>query len=113
MTVFNSIFQSIDATIGDEENMLMQIPDTSEDPMKKENLSYKLRGIMLKHLTEKEYHVIRLSFGINCDKLSAKQIAEKLNMKGSSSYVRVSQLNKQAIEKLKQVINHSQVVDYL
>ena len=66
-----------------------------------------------KHLTEKEYHVIRLSFGINCDKLSAKQIAEKLNMKGSSSYVRVSQLKKQAIEKLKQVINHSQVVDYL
>ena len=110
---FNSIFQSIDATIGDEENMLMQIPDTSEDTMKKENLSYKLRGIMLKHLTEKEYHVIRLSFGINCDKLSAKQIAEKLNMKGSSSYVRVSQLKKQAIEKLKQVINHSQVVDYL
>ena len=110
---FNSIFQSIDATIGDEENMLMQIPDTSEDPMKKENLSYKLRGIMLKHLTEKEYHVIRLSFGINCDKLSAKQIAEKLNMKGSSSYVRVSQLKKQAIEKLKDVINHSQVVDYL
>jgi RNA polymerase sigma factor (sigma-70 family) len=110
---FNSIFQSIDATIGDEENMLMQIPDDSEDPMKKEKLSYKLRDIMLKYLTEKEYHVIRLSFGINCDKLSAKQIAEKLNMKGSSSYVRVSQLKKQAIEKLKQVINHSQVVDYL
>tara|TARA_A100001515_G_scaffold99702_1_gene80591 strand:+ start:495 stop:1247 length:753 start_codon:yes stop_codon:yes gene_type:complete len=110
---FNSIFQSIDATIGDEENMLMQIPDNSEDPMKKEKLSYKLRNIMLKHLTEKEYHVIRLSFGINCDKLSAKQIAEKLNMKGSSSYVRVSQLKKQAIEKLKDVINHSQVVDYL
>jgi len=110
---FNSIFQSIDATIGDEENMLMQIPDDSEDPMKKEKLSYKLRDIMLRHLTEKEYHVIRLSFGINCDKLSAKQIAEKLNMKGSSSYVRVSQLKKQAIEKLKDVINHSQVVDYL
>ena len=110
---FNSIFQSIDATVGDEENMLMQIPDDSEDPMKKEKLSYKLRNIMLKHLTEKEYHVIRLSFGINCDKLSAKQIAEKLNMKGSSSYVRVSQLKKQAIEKLKDVINHSQVIDYL
>ena len=110
---FNSIFQSIDATIGDEENMLMQIPDTSEDPMKKENLSYKLRGIMLKHLTEKEYHVIRLSFGINCDKLSAKQIAEKLNMKGSSSYVRVSQLKKQAVQKLIDNVDHSQVLDYL
>jgi len=110
---FNSIFQSIDATIGDEENMLMQIPDESDDPMKKENLSYKLRNIMMKHLTEKEYHVIRLSYGINCDKQSAKEIAQYLNMNGVSSYVRVSQLKKQAINKLKQVLDHSQVVDYL
>ena len=110
---FNSMFQSIDATLGDEENMLMQIPDDSEDPMKKEKLSYKIRDLMLKHLTDKEYHVLRLSFGLNTDKLSAKQIAEKLNMKGSSSYVRVSQLKKQAIDKLKRVLNYSQVIDYL
>ena len=110
---FNSIFQSIDATIGDEENMLMQIPDESDDPMKKENLSYKLTSIMMKHLPEKEYHVIRLSYGINCDKQSAKEIAHYLNMSGVSSYVRVSQLKKQAINKLKQVLDHSQVIDYL
>ena len=110
---FNSIFQSIDATVGDEENMLMQIPDESDDPMKKENLSYKLRDVMMKHLTEKEYHVIRLSYGINCDKQSAKEIAQYLDMNGVSSYVRVSQLKKQAINKLKQVLDHSQVVDYL
>jgi RNA polymerase sigma factor (sigma-70 family) len=110
---FNSIFSSIDATVGDEENMVMQIPDESEDPMKKENLSYKLRNVMLKHLTEKEYHVIRLSYGINCDKQSAKQIAQYLDMNGISSYVRVSQLKKQAINKLKQVLDHSQVIDYL
>jgi RNA polymerase sigma factor (sigma-70 family) len=110
---FNSIFQSIDATVGDEENMLMQIPDESDDPMKKENLSYKLRNVMMKHLTEKEYHVIRLSYGINCDKQSAKEIAHYLDMNGVSSYVRVSQLKKQAINKLKQVLDHSQVVDYL
>ena len=110
---FNSIFQSIDATIGDEENMLMQIPDESDDPMKKENLSYKLTSIMMKHLTEKEYHVIRLSYGINCDKQSAKEIAHYLNMSGVSSYVRVSQLKKQAIDKLKKVLDHSQVIDYL
>tara|TARA_R100000388_G_scaffold38491_1_gene29712 strand:- start:78 stop:830 length:753 start_codon:yes stop_codon:yes gene_type:complete len=110
---FNSIFQSIDANVDDEENMLMQIPDVSEDPMKKENLSYKLRDIMIKHLTDKEYHVIRLSYGINCDKQSAKEIAQYLDMNGVSSYVRVSQLKKQAINKLKKVINHSQVIDYL
>ena len=110
---FNSIFQSIDATIGDDENMLMQIPDESKDPLIKEKLSHKLMGIMKNHLTDKEYHVIRLSYGINCDKQSAKEIAHYLNMKGVSSYVRVSQLKKQAIDKLKRVLNHSQVVDYL
>jgi len=110
---FNSIFSSIDATIGDEESMFMQIPDTSDDPMKKENLSMKLRNIMINNLTEKEYHVIRLSYGINCDKQSAKEIAQYLNMNGVSSYVRVSQLKKQAINKLKKVLDHSQVIDYL
>ena len=110
---FNSIFQSIDATVGDEDNMLMQIPDESKDPLIKENLSYKLRNIMMKHLTDKEYHVLRLSYGINCDKQSAKEIAQYLDMNGVSSYVRVSQLKKQAINKLKQVLDHSQVVDYL
>jgi RNA polymerase sigma factor (sigma-70 family) len=110
---FNSIFQSIDATIGNEENMLMQIPDNSDDPMKKENLSNKIMGVMKDYLTEKEYHVIRLSYGINCDKQSAKEIANYLNMNGVSSYVRVSQLKKQAIDKLKRVLNHPQVVDYL
>ena len=68
---------------------------------------------MLKVLTDKEYHVIKLSYGLNCDKLSAQQIADKLNMKGSSSYVRVSQLKKQAINKLKSKMNYSQVADYL
>ena len=110
---YNSMFQSIDAAVGDEENMLMQIPDNSDDPMKKEILSRKLKSVMLNCLTEKEYHVIRLSYGIDCDKQSAKQIAYYLNMNGISSYVRVSQLKKQAIDKLKQVLNHSQVADYL
>jgi DNA-directed RNA polymerase specialized sigma subunit len=68
---------------------------------------------MLKHLTDKEYNVVRLSYGLGCDKMSAKQIADKLDIKGSSSYVRVSQLKKQAIDKLKSYVNHSQVVDYL
>ena len=110
---FNSIFQSIDATVGDEENMLMQIPDDSKDPLIKEKLSNKLISIMKNNLTEKEYHVIRLSYGINCDKQSAKEIAHYLDMNGVSSYVRVSQLKKQAIDKLKQVLSHSQVVEYL
>jgi len=110
---FNSMFESIDHQLDDENSYLYQIEDKSEDPMRVEKLYNKLRNIMLKVLTDKEYHVIKLSYGLNCDKLSAQQIADKLNMKGSSSYVRVSQLKKQAINKLKSKMNYSQVTDYL
>ena len=110
---FNSMFESIDHQLDDENSYLYQIEDKSEDPMLVEKLYNKLRNIMLKVLTDKEYHVIKLSYGLNCDKLSAQQIADKLNMKGSSSYVRVSQLKKQAINKLKSKMNYSQVTDYL
>jgi RNA polymerase sigma factor (sigma-70 family) len=110
---FNSMFESIDHQLDDENSYLYQIEDKSEDPMRIEKLYNKLRNIMLKVLTDKEYHVIKLSYGLNCDKLSAQQIADKLNMKGSSSYVRVSQLKKQAINKLKSKMSYSQVTDYL
>ena len=68
---------------------------------------------MLKCLSDKEFHVLRLSYGLGTNKLSAKQIADKLEIKGSSSYVRVSQLKKQAIDKLKNNMSYSQVIDYL
>ena len=112
-TFYNSMFQSLDKSLDDENSYLHQVEDTSDDPMKREYLSYTIRDVMLQHLSDKEYNVLRLSFGLNCDKLSAKQIAEKLNMKGSSSYVRVSQLKKQAIDKLKSVMDYSQVIEYL
>jgi RNA polymerase sigma factor (sigma-70 family) len=108
---YNSMFQSIDAAV--EDDMLPQYEDDSDHPMKKEILFQHLNKLMLKYLTDKEYNVIRLSYGLGCDKLSAKQIATKLDIKGSSSYVRVSQLKKQAIDKLKANVNHSQVLDYL
>ena len=108
---YNSMFQSIDAAV--EDDMLPQYEDESDHPMKKEILFQHLNKLMLKYLTDKEYNVIRLSYGLGCDKLSAKQIAAKLDIKGSSSYVRVSQLKKQAIDKLKAYVDHSQVIDYL
>jgi RNA polymerase sigma factor (sigma-70 family) len=108
---FNSMFSSIDEKT--EENMLPQYIDESENPLKKEVLHQKIINIMLKHLTDKEFNVLRLSYGLGCEKIPAKKIAEKLEIKGSSSYVRVSQLKKQAIDKLKKVMDYSQVIDYL
>jgi len=69
--------------------------------------------LLKQHLTEKEYQVLRLSYGLDCEKHSASEIAKELDINGSSSYVRVSQLKKQAVDKLIENVNHSQVIDYL
>lgn len=109
---FNSIFLSIDAKPNQDENMAYQIADTSE-PYNTDLLNVYLMGLLKKHLNDKEYNVLRLSYGLDCDKHSAKEIAEQLDIKGTSAYVRVSQLKKQAVEKLIDNVDHSQVLDYL
>ena len=109
---FNSVFLSIDANINDGENSHFQIADQSE-PYNKELLNVYLIGLLKKYLNNKEYEVLRLSYGLDCEKHSAKEIAEKLDIKGASAYVRVSQLKKQAIERLIDNVDHSQVLDYL
>ena len=108
---FNSIFLSIDASSSDED-MIYQIPDKSE-PYNIDLLNIYLKSLCKSHLNDKEYQVLRLSYGLDCDKHSATEIAEKIGIEGSSSYVRVSQLKKQAVDKLIENVDHSQVLDYL
>ena len=109
---FNSIFLSIDAGTRDDDDMLYQIEDESE-PYNQEFLNMYLVSLLKQHLDVKEYEVLRLSYGLDCDKCSAKQIAKQLGIEGSSGYVRVSQLKKQAVDKLIENVDHSQVLDYL
>jgi len=109
---FNSIFLSIDAGTRDDDDMLYQIEDKSE-PYNQQFLNMYLMSLLKQHLELKEYDVLRLSYGLDCDKHSAKQIAEYLGIKGSGAYVRVSQLKKQAVDKLIENVDHSQVLDYL
>ena len=109
---FNSIFLSIDAGSRDEDDMLYQIEDKSE-PYNQEFLNMYLMSLLRQHLEPKEYDVLRLSYGLDCDKHSAKEIASKLGIEGSGAYVRVSQLKKQAVDKLIENVDHSQVLDYL
>ena len=109
---FNSIFLSIDAGTRDEDDMLYQIEDKSE-PYNQQFLNLYLMSLLKQHLEPKEYNVLRLSYGLDCDKHSANDIAKKLNIDGSSAYVRVSQLKKQAVQKLIENVDHSQVLDYL
>ena len=107
---FNSVFLSIDAPTDD--NMIYDIPDESE-PYNQELLNIYLMSLLQQHLNDKEYQVLRLSYGLDCDKHSATEIAEKIGIEGSSSYLRVSQLKKQAVDKLIENVDHSQVLDYL
>ena len=108
---FNSIFLSIDATREDDD-MFMQIEDKSE-PYNQVFLNMYLTSLLKQHLNDKEFHVLRLSYGLDCEKHSAKQIADYLNIEGTGAYVRVSQLKKQAVDKLIENVDHSQVLDYL
>jgi len=111
---FNSMFLSVDDQIhGDgDESTVFQIPDDSE-PYNIQLLNMYLESLLKKHLNDKEYEVIRLSYGLDCDKHSAKEIAKLLNIEGVSSYVRVSELKKQAVNKLIDNVDHSQVIDFL
>jgi RNA polymerase sigma factor (sigma-70 family) len=108
---FNSIFLSIEEQT-ENNDMIFQIEDKTEK-YNIDLLNSYLRSLMKKHLNRKEYEVLRLSYGLDCDKHSGKKIADILQINGTSSYVRVSQLKKQAVQRLINNVDHSQVIDYL
>ena len=109
---FNSVFTSLDAGTEEQQSMAYNIPDNIKS-YNKELLAAYIKSLMLKYLNHREFQVLRLSYGLDCDKHSAKQIAEILGIKGTSSYVRISQLKKSAVDKLIANVPYSQVVDYL
>jgi RNA polymerase sigma factor (sigma-70 family) len=111
---FNSVFLSIDEQINDDDdnNMLYQIPDQSE--VYNINLmNLYLTSLLKKHLDNREFEVLRLSYGLDCDKHSANEIASKLGIEGATAYVKISEIKKQAIQKLIDNVDSSQVIDYL
>jgi RNA polymerase sigma factor (sigma-70 family) len=108
---FNSIFLSVDAKPANED-MVYQIPDKS-DPYNEQLLNAYLMSLLNKYLTDDEAYVLSKSYGLTGKKLPAKQIAKDLGIQGTSDYVRVSELKKQAVQKLIDTVDHSQVLDYL
>lgn len=108
---FNSVFVSLDAMV-DDPGTSYEVPDNIKD-YNPDLLCAYLLNLLWVYLTEKEAEVIVYSYGLNCDKLSAKEIAERLGIKGDSAYVRVSQLKRKAIDKLIENVEYSQVADFL
>jgi DNA-directed RNA polymerase specialized sigma subunit len=109
---FNSIFLSIDNKPYDDEDMIYQIPDKS-DPYNETLLNAYIMSLLSKNLEWNEMLVLSKSYGLDGPKWSANEIATALELKGVSAYVRVSELKKQAVQKLIDNVDHSQVLDYL
>ena len=98
--------------IHNDEDMVYQIPDKS-DPYNEVLLNSYIISLLNKHLTSDEALVLNKSYGLDGKKWSANDIAAALEIKGVSAYVRVSELKKQAVQKLIDNVDHSQVLDYL
>ena len=109
---FNSVFSSIDDKPNDDENMAYQVIDKSE-PYNIALLNTYLLSLMKQHLTPIQYDVLRMSYGLDCDKYSANDIAAKLGINVSTAHVRISQIKRDAIQKLIDNVDSSQVLDYL
>lgn len=110
---FNSIFSSIDIEYeNDEDSFVMQIEDKSEK-YNIDIINKYLLGLMKTNLSSREYNVLRMSYGLDCDKMTAKQIAAELNIEGTANYVRVSQIKRDAIDTLINTVDKSQVLDFL
>lgn len=107
---FNSVFTSIEAL--EDKNLIYDVPENDYE-LNNEDLANVITKLLKNNLTQRESDVIKMSYGIDSEKRSATEIANHLGIKGNSSYVRVSQLKRQALDKLKKAIIHSQVTDYL
>ena len=106
---FNSIFLSIDEN--EEENGF-----EVEDKSKEYNLNILnkyILSLMRQYLNDREYDVLRMSFGLDCDKLPAKKIARLLDIQGVADFVRVSQIKREAIDKLIDNVDPDQVLDFM
>ena len=108
---FNSVFSSID-NVPPDENMVYEIPDKTKE-YNIDILNKYLLSIMEAHLSIKEYDVLRMSYGLDCDKMSAKDIADELKIEGTAAFVRISQIKRDAINKLIETVDPAQVVDLL
>ena len=109
---FNSMFSSYDITPADEDNFAYQLPDKSE-PYNINILNAYLLSLMQEHLTPKQHNVVRLFYGLDCEKHSAKEIAEYIGLKVATATVIVSQIKKEAIDHLIANVDSNQVIDYL
>lgn len=109
---FNAIFLSIDEPIDEDGKMTFEVPDKNEG-YNNVLLNKYILSLMRSYLDDREYEVLRLSYGLDCDKIPAKKIAKLLNINGVADFVRVSQIKREALDKLIDNVDPNQVLDFM
>jgi len=109
---FNSVFLSIDEKLENDEDYSNQVVDDSKPYMIHKINDY-LMDLMSRVLEEREYEVLRLSYGLDCDKHSAKQIAEIVGINVDTAHVRVSQIKRNALEKLIERVDRNALLEFM
>jgi RNA polymerase sigma factor (sigma-70 family) len=106
---FNSVFLSID---DNEDENGFEVEDKSKE-YNINILNKYILSLMRQYLNDREYDVLRMSFGLDCDKLPAKNIAKLLDIQGVADFVRVSQIKREALDKLIDNVDPDQVLDFM
>lgn len=107
---FNSVFLSIDQ--GDDDEKPFDVEDVSKD-YNINLLNKYILSLMREYLNDREYEVVRMSYGLDCDKVPAKKIAKLLDIQGVADFVRVSQIKREALDKLIDKVDPDQVLDFM
>lgn len=107
---FNKAFRSIEA-MNAGPGVEFDVEQTED--WNPEILSAYVKGLMAEYLDVNEYQVLRLSYGIDCDKRSALEIADFLNITEDSRRVMVSRMKRKALDKLIENVKYTQVIDYM
>jgi DNA-directed RNA polymerase sigma subunit (sigma70/sigma32) len=118
---FNSITESLDQDFDSSDDHFFDGEiNYSKDWYEDKSIEYNvdilnvfILSLFKKHLTTVESEVLRLSYGLDCEKHSANAISEILGFKGPSAYVRVSELKKFAISKLISKCDPKQLFEYV
>ena len=92
----------------------IELPDETEGYNVDLINSY-LLALLDKHLTERESDVLRLSFGLDCKKHNAVEICDVFGIEGSYKMkgVRISEIKREALDKLINKTNDLQLPDLL
>jgi len=106
------VFLSIDEKLENDEDYSNQVVDDSKPYMIHKINDY-LMDLMSRVLEEREYEVVRLSYGLDCDKHSAKQIAEIVGINVDTAHVRVSQIKRNALEKLIERVDRNALLEFM